>query len=67
MLRFAKEIHEIGVTDDMKKTIESQLDRMPNAISCGTDEDVRKFYYRYGGYMIEAVQNVKIVVKKCNT
>ena len=65
MLRFAKEMHDVGVTDSMKKVVEAQYERAPNLTSCSIDEDVRKFCYRHDGYMIEAVQNVKIVVKKC--
>ena len=65
MLRFAKEMHEVGVSENMKKIIEAQMERAPNTVSCGTDEDVRKFCYRHDGFMIEAVQNVKLTVKKC--
>jgi hypothetical protein len=65
LLRFAKEMHDVGVTDDMKKIIEAQYTRTPNTGSAGTDEDVRKFCYRHGGYEIEAIQTVKLVVKKC--
>ena len=65
MLRFTKEMHEVGVTDNMKKIIEAQYERTPNSAACGTDENVRKFCYRHDGYEIEAVQNVKLVVKKC--
>jgi len=65
MLRFAKEMHEVGVSENMKKIIEAQMERAPNTASCGTDEDVRKFCYRHDGFMIEAVQNVKLTVKKC--
>ena len=65
MLRFAKEMHDVGVTDEIKKIVMAQYERTPNVISCSSDEDVKKFYYRHGGYVIEAVQNVKLTVKKC--
>jgi len=64
MLRFAKEMHEVGVTENMKKIVEAQFNRTPNTVSCGTDENVRKFYYCHDGFMIEAVQNVKLTIKK---
>jgi len=65
MLRFAKEMHEVGVTENMRKIVEAQMNRTPNTISCGIDEVTRKFYYQHDGYSIEAVQTVKITVKKC--
>ena len=65
MLRFAKELHEVGVTGDMQEIVKSQMDRVPNVASVGAEEDVRKFYYRHDGYTIEAVQSVKFVIKKC--
>tara|TARA_Y100000593_G_scaffold92563_1_gene184650 strand:+ start:1097 stop:1330 length:234 start_codon:yes stop_codon:yes gene_type:complete len=65
LLRFAKEMHDVGVTDDMKKIVESKYSRTPNIASAAADEDVRKFCYRHDGYEIEAVQSVKLVVKKC--
>ena len=64
MLRFAKEMHDVGVTENMKKIVESQYDRTPNSISCSTEDTVRKFYYQHNGYTIEACQTVKLVVKK---
>ena len=67
MLRFTKEMHEVGVTENMKKIIEAQYERTPNSASCGTDETTRKFYYQHSGYSIEAVQSVKLVVKKCSS
>ena len=67
MLRFAKELHEVGVTENMRKITEAQINRTPNTAQAGTDEDTRKFHYRYDGYLIEAVQTVKITVKKCGS
>ena len=65
LLRFAKELHEVGVTEDMKKIVEAQYKRAPNCISAQNEEATRKFCYRHNGYEIEAVQSVKLVVKKC--
>ncbi len=65
ILRFAKELHDVGVTDDMKKNVESQYNRTPNVSSSAANENVRKFCYRHNGYEIEAVQNVKLSIKKC--
>jgi len=64
MLRFTKEMHEVGVTDDMKKNIKAQYVRHPNVAGCSTEEVVRKFHYRHDGYVIEAVQTVTLFVKK---
>ena len=64
MLRFAKELDDIGVTDDCKKLIEDQYNRTPNIISCNTERVVKRFVYQHDGYLIEAKQVVSIVVKK---
>tara|TARA_Y100000593_G_scaffold93971_1_gene190882 strand:+ start:1750 stop:1983 length:234 start_codon:yes stop_codon:yes gene_type:complete len=63
--RFALELSEVGVTEDMLKIVKAQLDRSPNAVSSGTNETTDQFVYRHGGYMIEATQTVNLVVKKC--
>ncbi len=65
MLRFAKELHDVGVTENMQKIVQAQYERTPNTISCDADETTRKFYYQHDGYSIEGVQTVKLVVKKC--
>jgi adenylate kinase len=65
MLRFAKELHEVGVTEDMRKIIEAQYERTPHLVACTTNSDVRKFHYRHDGYIIEAVRTVVLTVKKC--
>ncbi len=65
ILRFTKELHEVGVTDDMKKIVEAQYTRTPNLSNPHTEEVTDKFSYRHGGYMIEAVRTVKLLVKKC--
>jgi len=65
LLRFAKELHEIGVTENIKKITAAQFERAPNVASCGTAETVKKFHYRYDGYAIEAEQIIKLTLKKC--
>jgi hypothetical protein len=64
-LRFAKELDEVGVTEDMHKLVEAQYTRTPNVTSCDVSENVRKFCYRHNGYEIEAVQSIRLTVKKC--
>jgi|TARA_A100001515_G_scaffold22389_1_gene17084 hypothetical protein len=65
ILRFAKELHDVGVTEDMKKIVEDQYTRAPNVVGANTDEVVRKFTYLHDGYEIQAVQTVKLSVRKC--
>lgn len=65
LLRFAKELHDVGVTENMKKLVESQYTRTPNLSNPNTEEVTDRFSYRHDGYMIEAVRTVKLVVKKC--
>ncbi len=64
ILRFTKELHEIGVTENMKKIVESQYSRTPNVASAHSSEDVKKFTYRHEGYQIEAIQNISFIVKR---
>tara|TARA_B100000131_G_C17738840_1_gene460142 strand:+ start:135 stop:362 length:228 start_codon:yes stop_codon:yes gene_type:complete len=66
LLRFAKELHEVGVTENMKKIVEDQYTRTPNVVSSHADEVTDRFTYRHGNYMIEATRAVKLVVKKCS-
>ena len=64
MLRFAKELHDVGVTDKLKKSVETQYNKHTNIASCSAEEVTDKFQYRFGDYQIEAQQSVKLVVKK---
>jgi hypothetical protein len=66
LLRFAKELHDVGVTENMKRLVESQYTRTPNLSNPNTEEVTDRFSYRHDGYMIEAVRSVKLVVKKCS-
>ena len=66
LLRFAKEIDDVGVSRDLCEMIEAQYERHPNVAVCSADETTDRFTYRHAGYMIEAVRTVKLVVKKCD-
>ena len=65
LLRFAKELHDVGTTDDMKNIVKSQYTRHSNVSSVNAEETTDRFVYRHDGYMIEAVRTVKLVIKKC--
>ena len=65
ILRFAKELHDVGVTEDLKKLVEDQYTRTPNVVGCNQELATDRFTYRHGGYMIEATQTIKLSVKKC--
>ncbi len=65
MLRFAKELHDVGVTENMKKLVEAQWTRTPNVSGALAEESTDRFTYRHDGYTIEAVRTVKLTVKKC--
>jgi len=66
LLRFAKELNDVGVTEDMQKIVEAQYSRTPNITSVNADETTDRFTYRHDGYIIEATRSIKLVVKKCN-
>ena len=66
MLRFAKELHDVGVTENMKKLAEAQWTRTPNTGGVLTEENTDRFVYRHGSYVIEAVRTVKLTLKKCS-
>jgi hypothetical protein len=66
MLRFAKELDDVGVTESLIKCAHDSFKRTPNLAGYSRDENVRKFHYRHDGYLIEAIQTVKLTVKKCN-
>ena len=63
--RFALELSEVGVTDEMINIIRAQISRSPNLLSSASDATTDRFTYRHGGYMIEATRTVNLVVKKC--
>lgn len=62
--RFSQELHEVGVSENLKGLIQDQCDRMPNTTSVSADVATDRFTYRHDGYMIEAVRMVKLVIKK---
>tara|TARA_A100001011_G_C14276819_1_gene829659 strand:- start:858 stop:1091 length:234 start_codon:yes stop_codon:yes gene_type:complete len=61
--RFSQELHEVGVSENLKGLIKDQGDRTPNVIVTSAEETTDRFTYRHEGYMIEAVRTVKLVVK----
>ena len=61
--RFSQELHEVGVSENLKGLIKDQGDRTPNVITTSAEETTDRFTYRHEGYMIEAVRTVKLVVK----
>ena len=61
--RFSQELHEVGVSENLQGLIKDQGDRTPNVIAASAEETTDRFTYRHGGYMIEAVRTVKLVVK----
>tara|TARA_Y100001970_G_scaffold271481_1_gene366936 strand:- start:55240 stop:55473 length:234 start_codon:yes stop_codon:yes gene_type:complete len=65
MKRFALELSEIGVTENMIKTTHDCLERTPNYASVNKQEVVKRFVYQHNGYLIEAKQTVEMTVKKC--
>ena len=65
MKRFALELSEVGVSEDLTKRIQSKVSRTPNLAYLADNELVSRFVYRHNGYMIEAKQTVELTVKKC--
>ncbi len=61
--RFSQELHEVGVSENLQGLIKDQGDRTPNVIAASAEETTDRFTYRHGGYMIEAVRTVKLIVK----
>ncbi len=64
MLRFAKELHDVGKTENMKKLNEAQWTRTPNVNGAVDEEVTDKFVYSQNGYKIEGVRMVKLSIKK---
>ena len=64
--RFALELSEVGVTDDMLKIIGDRVARAPNCASACSEEVTDRFTYRHDGYLIEATRTVNLTVKKCS-
>ena len=65
MLRFAKELNDVGVARELVDLIGDQLERMPNAASVCNDQVADRFTYRHDGFMIEATRTVSLVLRKC--
>ena len=65
LLRFALELSETGVSEELIGLVKAQMDRAPNVASAGSEETTDQFTYRHNGYMIEAKRTVKLTVKRC--
>ena len=65
MLRFALELHQVGVNDYVKGLVEDSITKSPNVVLATGEDITRRFTYRYDGYMIQAEQRVTLTVKKC--
>lgn len=63
--RFAQELHEVGVGENLVGLVKDKIDRTPNVISASAEEKTDRFTYCHDGYTIEAERSVKIVVRKC--
>ena len=63
--RFALELSEVGVSDDLIKIVSAQYERTPNVVSANSNETTDSFTYRHNGYTIEATRTVTLQVKKC--
>jgi hypothetical protein len=63
--RFALELSEVGVSDELVSLLRDGIDRQPNVVTAGQEETTDRFTYRHKGYQIEAVRTVKLNVRKC--
>ena len=63
--RFALELSEVGVTDEMIEIVNAQMSRTPNVSVATANEVTDRFVYRHAGYLIEAACTVELKVKKC--
>lgn len=64
MLRFAKELHDVGVTQGLREHVEAQYKRHPNTAACAADQVTDRFEYRFGDYLIEARRTVDLKLRK---
>ena len=62
--RFALELSEVGVTDNLVEMVKGSIERTPNIASVSVPETTDRFIYRHDGYMIEAERVVKLTVKR---
>ena len=64
MRKFAQELHDVGVTGEMKERINDQCEQHSHIISVGTGPTtISRFVYRHGGYLIEAKNTVELTIK----
>ena len=65
MVRFATELAEVGVSNNLIQAIKDTLERQPNCASIQKYETVANFQYKHKGYTIQAKKSVELIVKKC--
>ena len=63
--RFSQELHEVGVSENLIALTKDKANRVPNQSSIINTDETDKFSYRHNGYLIEAVREVTLTVKKC--
>jgi len=63
--RFSQELHEVGVSENLIALTKDTANRVPNQSSIVHTDETDKFSYRHDGYMLEAVREVTLTVKKC--
>lgn len=62
--RFALEISEVGVSDELVSLVRDKTNTHPNTSAAAGEETTDRFEYRYQGYSITAVRTVKLSVQK---
>ena len=65
MVRFATELAEVGVTNNLQERVKDSSNQYPNMASIQKYETVTNFHYKHKGYMIQAKKTVELIVKKC--
>jgi len=65
MKRFALELSEVGVSDELISLLRDGINRQPNTVVASQEETTDRFTYRHHGYQIEATRIVKLNVRKC--
>ena len=63
--KFALELSEVGITDNVIKIVQAQYERTPNVAAANSSETTDRFVYMHDGYTIEATRTISLQVKKC--
>jgi len=62
--RFALELYETGVTENMVGLVQDQIDRTPNVAFAISEETTASFAYKHDRFEISAKQVVHLTVRK---